>query len=603
MLTTQPIRKSKRATWQCCPFFVFIILVYLFNVNTTAATELDEARLLAKSGAASLAIHLIEQQQKPIDPALFAQGWEAWESARLDIYEQGQLWQELVQRVAGYPATIARPFLLKAKERQVNALLKLGQGAQARQILQQLIWANNPAEPGPEQLALWQHDVIRSYLAEGKTEDAHLAAQRYYQDYDVNQIEEQLLRARILLMNQRNDEAVNVLEKMTDNPEGGMLYLVAQLRSNARPARKVLQSALRQMQGKWVSEELKYYLWAVVAEAARNSGDRPSTVNGLEHTVAGDKDASLPAGLFDFTADTLWNAYLDYAIFIGNRAQYLIGNDQQWLEAAQDAEKKFPVKARSLYALVILKAQTAEARLQAAQGFLALMRKRRRGGELVNQLFLHSRYFPTYQQIPEPIRYDLVDILLSRSNITQASQIMATIVEPPVGTDSFQWQLRRARIFVLGGEPAQGAKVLNQLLVNENEYTREQVDQLLQVVFDLQTIQQHDLAQQLFQRVIQVTSDKALHREIYYWMADSEKARKQYAEAARLYLRSAMFLDEQGLDPWGQTARYQAAEMLAKARMLRDARKLFEDLLATTTDAARVAVLKHELQKLWLLQQ
>lgn len=559
--------------------------------------------MLAKSGAASLAIHLIDQQQKPIDPALFAQGWEAWENARLDIYEQGQLWQELAQRVAGYPPQISEAFLRQARNRQVNALIKLAQGDKARQILQQLIWRSNPVDLDKTQLANWQHDVIRSYLVERKTEDAHLAAQRYYQDYQTEQIEEQLLRARILLMNQRNDEAVNLLAKITDNPEGGMLYLVAQLRSNTRPSRKVLQSALRQMQGKWVSEELKYYLWAVVAEAARSSGDRPTTVNGLEHVVAGHKETTLPAGLFDFNADTLWNAYLDYAIYIGNRAQYLIGNDQQWLDAAHDAAKRFPVKARSLYALVILKGQSSEARMQAATGFLELMRNRRRGGELVKQLFLHSQQFPHYQSVPEPVRYDLVDILLSRSNITQASQIMATIIEPPAGTDNFQWQLRRARIFVLGGNAAQGANVLSQALEQQQTYSREQVDQLLQVVFDLQTIQQHELAQQLFQRVIQVTEDKALHREIYYWMADSEKARKQYAGAARLYLKSAMFLDEQGLDPWGQTARYQAAEMLAKAGMLKDARKLFEDLLAVTSDAARVAVLKHELQKLWLLQQ
>ena len=83
-------------------------------------------------------------------------------------------------------------------------------------------------------------------------------------------------------------------------------------------------------------------------------------------------------------------------------------------------------------------------------------------------------------------------------------------------------------------------------------------------------------------------------------MADSRKAQEDYAAAAQLYLRSAMF-ENDGLDPWGQTARYQAADMLTRADMFEDAHALFEALLKVTKDPARRAVLKHELQKLWLL--
>ncbi|NIQ09794.1 MAG: hypothetical protein GWO08_23170, partial [Gammaproteobacteria bacterium] len=64
-------------------------------------------------------------------------------------------------------------------------------------------------------------------------------------------------------------------------------------------------------------------------------------------------------------------------------------------------------------------------------------------------------------------------------------------------------------------------------------------------------------------------------------MADSRKAQGQYRDAARLYLKSAL-LAQEGKDPWGQTARYQAAEALAKAKLVEDARHLFRDLLRTT---------------------
>jgi hypothetical protein len=85
-------------------------------------------------------------------------------------------------------------------------------------------------------------------------------------------------------------------------------------------------------------------------------------------------------------------------------------------------------------------------------------------------------------------------------------------------------------------------------------------------------------------------------------MAESRKADEAYAEAARLYLKSAMLLDPRAGDPWGQTARYQAAAALADAGMVRDARILFQQLLKTTQDPGRRAVINRQLQKLWLKQ-
>ena len=63
-----------------------------------------------------------------------------------------------------------------------------------------------------------------------------------------------------------------------------------------------------------------------------------------------------------------------------------------------------------------------------------------------------------------------------------------------------------------------------------------------------------------------------------------------------------MLLDPKAGDPWGQTARYQAADALAQAGMVRDARVLFQQLLKTTTDPGRRAMLNRQLQKLWLKQ-
>ena len=613
MLTEKLSYLKKRVVRKCYPFFVFPFLILTsvtFSPSIFSAedlsTAINEIRTIAQTGAVSLALQSIDEQQPLID-ANNLSAWLEWERERLTIYQLGKRWKLLDKRVTNYKDALPDDFYFWAKQLQVDALLTLKKGRRARQILQGLIW-NNEAEiqsstQFKEQwLPLWQKRVIQSYLVENASGDALMAAQRYYQDYRSNTIEDRLLRARILLINKREEEVVKLLMKDTKHPEGGMLYLLAQLRSKERPSQKVLQSALRQMRGKWADNKLKYTLWAVVAESARRSNDLPSTANALEFVLAGNKKIELPHGLFYFTADSLWDAYIDYALYLGNRAQLLIGNDQPWLNAAIKAQKKEPVKARSLFALVMLKGQSSETRLRAAKGFLNLMHKRKRGAELVTKLFLKSKNYLTIESIPAVIRYDLVNIALSRSNIELASNLMVTIKTAPEGVDDYQWQLRRARIFVLGGKPEKGYEALNAILMSHKNFTKKQLEKFLQVVFDLQTAKSHELSFKLFSAVLPKIDDLIMQREIYYWMADSKKALQDYASAAKFYLRSALHSGNNGLDPWGQTARYQVAEMLAKAEMFQDARAIYQQLLDVTKEPARRAVLKHELQKLWLLR-
>ena len=605
MLTDKLSYFKKRVVRKCYPFFVLSLLIFYPSssfAEDIISSHLQEIRTIAQSGAVSLALQSIDEQQQALDVKINLTTWLEWERERLSIYQLGQRWQLLQQRVASYEEVdLPKTFYLWAKQQQVDALLTLKKGLQARQILQTLIWSDKEAKE--KWLPVWQKRIIKSYLVDNEMADALLAAQRYYQDYKSTDIDDRLLRARILLINKREEEVVELLMQDTKHPEGGMLYLLAQLRSGQRPPRKVYQSALRQMRGEWADEKLKYMLWAVAAESAQRSGDQPSTANALEFVLAGHKNIELPEGLFDFSSDALWDMYIEYALYIGNKAQFLIGNDQQWLNAAVKVQKKEPVKARSLYAMVMLKGQNEETRLRAAKGFLNLMHKRKRGAQLVMKLFLKSNYFKTIHLIPVPVRYDLVKIALSRSNVELASNLMTTIKSAPDGVDNYQWQLRRARIFVLGGKPEKGNEALTHILEKNKSFTQKQLESFLQVVFDLQTAKEHEFSFQLFSAVLLKIEDVRLQREIYYWMADSKKAQQDYVTAARLYLRSALHADNNGLDPWGQTARYQVAEMLTKANLPQDAHAMYQQLLKTTKEPARRAVLKHELQKLWLLRE
>ncbi|MGW8227999.1 MAG: tetratricopeptide repeat protein [Gammaproteobacteria bacterium] len=588
-------------------FSALLLLILMSMLMITPVQAVDdsafaEVRALANSGAALLAQHTLDSQQPAAD--VNREDWMAWERERIRIYQQSKDWQALVKRLETLPPEVSADFKRWAVTQRAEGFIKLGQGKSARLLLQELIWTVPIAQPeADEWLSRWRRMVMNSYLVDNAVEDAHLAAIRFYQDYGDENAQDRLTRAQILLSANRPDEAMDLLAGHIKDPHAAALYLLAQLRSDSRESRKVLQAALRQMRGDWVDPALRTQLWAVVAEAAMRSGDRASATNALEHVIAAHKATPLPEGLFEFTPDTLWNAYIDFATYVGNKAQFLIGQDKQWFAAAAEAANKQPVRSRSMYALLMLQGETDASRSLATQKFVDSLSKRKQGGNLLRALFLDARQYADYATIPLTARHVMVDVALADSDITLASALMATIQIPPDGTDKYFWQLRRARIFVMGGNPEAGAEALRAILVANPQLTPEQLDRLLQVVFDLQTVNAHEAAYDLFVKVMARTNDLKLQRELYYWMAESRKASEAYAEAARLYLKSAMLPDAKAMDPWAQTARYQAADALAHAGMVRDARSLFEQLLATTQDPGRRAVLTRQLQKLWLIQK
>ena len=572
---------------------------------------LNNIKVIAQTGALHLALLNLEQQQFAYK--MNPMRWLKWERERIRLLNLTKQYAVLVKRLSTLPAEIKGSFLYWAKTQQASAYLELQQYIQARQVLSEVIWSGPQIDSEFEHrwLPHWRRMLIHSYLSEGLFKDAHIAITRFRQDYGPGDTNDIILYARVLLMNNLPDEALNVLSAYTSNPEAGMLHLLAQLRQDTRSPRKVLQAGLRQMQGDWVKPELKIYLWSIVAEAAQRSDDRLSAIKAMEFILSDPNSQKLPKGLFKLNADNLWDAYIANAVKIGNKAQYLMGDDVVWLNAAEAIDAIQPINARSLYALLILRGQDKSVREQAARLFLKSVSSHTQGeqapsahnnnAELVKQLFLKSKNFKLKDKIPVDVRHFMVDDLLRKGQIRQASEIMASIKTSPQGTDKFMWSLRRARVLVMGGHSRQSAQALVQLLAEQQQLSGDNIDKLMQVVFDLQTANAHQDAFDVFTKVLEYVGDIQRQREIYYWMADSKKAQKQYAMAATLYLKSAM-LDKDGLDPWGQTARYQAASNLVTAGLLDDARALYTQLLNTTKEESRQKVLKHELQQIRLLE-
>jgi tetratricopeptide (TPR) repeat protein len=160
------------------------------------------------------------------------------------------------------------------------------------------------------------------------------------------------------------------------------------------------------------------------------------------------------------------------------------------------------------------------------------------------------------------------------------------------------WQLKRAHVFILGGDPEQGVAALQKLIESKAPVDS---DDVLQEIFGLQTLHRDKEAIPLFEALQKTDLQPEQRRQLLYWTADSYKAVGDFTKAAELYLRSAMLPGPFTMDQWAQTARYQAAQMLAQAGYIEDARNLYQGLLGATRDPAQQAVLNHDLQQLLLM--
>ncbi len=573
---------------------------FMLQTSLSLASSLAEIGQIAETGAAQLAIRMLEQEQDGLLEK--PQQWMNWERKRIQLYEQNNHWQKSAERLEKLPKLVNVSFMLWAKGQRAKALIYLNQSTLARRELRTLIWQVEPDKITEKQMTSWRELIIESYLAEGYANDAQIASMRLRQINKKENIASIMQRARIAILNKQTKEAINLLKPHAEKIEVAPLMLIAQLRGQHRAAKSVLQAAHRYLRDQKIKLELKVNLWAVAAEAAKQNGNRKVVANASEHVLADKHNLTLAKSIYTINSDALWNAYIDYALLLGNQEQLLIGEDKKWITAANKISTKRPVGARAMYVFIMLRGQTANARQQASEQFVELLGKRKHGNRILVELFQNSRHFKKTEAIPSAVRHALVDVALSNSDIDRASELMATIEAPPAGADQFMWKLRRARILILGTQAEVGGRAVLAILDENKSLSQEQIDKLLQVVFDLQTAGQHESAYVNFEKALPQIKDDQIKREIYYWMADSRKAQERYADAAQLYLKSALYPDPENMDPWAQTAHYQAAESLARASLYKDAEVLFDRLLKVTEDPARRAALKRELHRLWAMQ-
>ena len=584
-----------RAPYLCLGSLTFLFLSF-FSLTVIAATDpFTEARFIAGLGASQLALQKIEQQQTR--PGLNADSWLNWERLRIEIYSQTGAWQSLIQRVDAQQKNIPDAARDWFATQQVVAWLALGKGQAARKVLRRIIWSGD-SEASIASMKLWREQLIRSYLLDNQANAAHTAMLRHNQDYPEGADDAQFLRAKVLLQAGRARDAAELLEK-TETVQAKSLYLLAALRSAKLPVKTVMSKAQSIINGKGLDKDVRLRLWAVIAEASHAVNDTGHYADALEEIFSETRATQLDDGLIKLEGESLWHAYSQHAQVVGNRQHLLIGDDAQWFAQVVKSDKN-PLRQRIIYGFLTELVSNKASKRRGHEGRVKSLQKREGGMHVLRRLYLDTPRFENNDKLPAIVRYTLLEQALNESDVALASRLMQGLQVAPQGVDPLLWDMRRARVFVMAGDVSRGSEVLSAVLDSDTILDKLAIDRFMQVVFDLQTIDEHDKAYDLFDKLLKQTGSIQLQREILFWMADSRKAQKQFAEAAVLYLRSAEFPGQALPDLWGQSALYQAAEALTEANLVSDARRIYSQLLNVSKDEARRAVLQRRLQQLWL---
>ncbi|MDE0714642.1 MAG: hypothetical protein OXI10_07230, partial [Gammaproteobacteria bacterium] len=195
----------------------------------------------------------------------------------------------------------------------------------------------------------------------------------------------------------------------------------------------------------------------------------------------------------------------------------------------------------------------------------------------------------------------LSNAALESGDIHLAAEANANVSTPPAGMTLDEWLLYTGRISIIAGRYGQGTERLRQWIMANPRLTPEQTDRVLQPIFELQIVGQHEPAIELLELIDARSPGGKFVREIAFWIAESYDALGQHMKAADYFLFSAM-QKANGFDQWGISARYRAADALLEGNFFADAKTIFQNLLKHSKDENRISALRQKLQRIWLLE-
>ena len=577
------------------------------SVSFESLAQMNE---LIELGVPALALSLLEDEQKK-RPS-FTADWYAFEYKRIILLSALERWQPLIDRTqwlfdtAKREKHITKKIRLWFETQQVIARLQLKQSEQALHQLQKLLWNSEPENRDESLPAVWRRLVIRAYLQLQNDDDARKALVKYERDYkaDETDIDWLLLQAQVLLKTSRPQQAIQLLEKISieDAIDVDALLLIAQLQHNPKNAKKINKQMRDRLDGKILSRPARWAYSYVAYLASKLLNDLPAQVLNLESMLSLNLQYPVFDDNYQVEADDLWALYNKQGLAIANGQGLLFGNDQQWQQLSNKLRNNKPGQALALNAALVLHTENFETKKQQHKTIVEIIEQRNNGLELINQLYLHSKNVSDVNVLPDEVRYRLVDYALSEGNYYEAATIMKSLGEPPAGKSLFDWRMRKARVLILQGEYDESEKLIRKTFAEKPKITHAELDRYIQVVFDFQTVQQHQQAINLFDLLYIEGLDEKVKRELFFWKAESYFYLEKYDRAALFYLASARAVKDANNDLWAQSARFKAGKTLILAEIYGDAEKVLSDLLVITASDSRKALINQNLQKIRLLK-
>lgn len=572
--------------------------------------QMDE---LVSLGLPALALRLLVNEQKNLPP--YSPDWFNLEHKRISLLWLLEDWQAvvdsttLVLKEAIPGEQISTQISQWFETQQIMANLRLGQAEKALSQLRHLLWSSPQPQAktkaDSDMIALWRRLIIRSYLSLNTDTDAQKALLRYQHDYGDNHqnLNEdwRLLQARSLLRTERAEEVITLL---ADNKSHLMQALRLLAAVSARPdsAELYAQEAQSHIENsKMNTGEMWAYHYVVyrslivqkkLAEASQTLKYLLIHANG--HLALGEE--------FSLSGDELWQLYETIGQQKGNSLNLLMGDDLAWYNKASDLQPKNTVEALGLYVMLAFNASDVSKQQMAHKEIVDVLSKEKNGLELINQMYLHGSKISLLESLPLEVRYSLIDYALSKSDMKLAVRLMKSVEQAPQGLELFDWEMRKARVMILEGTYADGEVVLANSINNAQQITVEQLDQFLQVIFDLQAVGRHPQVLTLFETLPPDWFDDNIHRELFFWKAESYSSLQEYERAAWSYLKSAQLADSAQSFLWAQSSRFKAAGVLVKAALYDDAQTIYLRLLQVTSSASRKSAIKQELQQIRLLR-
>ena len=470
-----------------------------------------------------------------------------------------------------------------------DLLLRNGDPAQARAVFRQLLSEGLPNDGITQQL---RQRIVLSYFNEGRFSDAAISAENLALEFAPDQPSWHLLRALIALSLGRADEAVFSLRDVV-SIEGRLWRVFAAWQGKAISSSAALL-ALGQVKVPADNTEITGARSAMIARIADLGEHARVRALALEALVLNDVQLR-PLLQIDARTELLATYGVIANIKMADEGLATESSGVVW-DLLLTSGSKDRVGQRALGVTLLLQGQDPKAPVSGDSWLIRHLIEVDAQG-LISVFIGDHGVLAKFEDVGVEALMLLVDEALHREDLPLAARLQSLVHAPVPGIDPGAWTVRTARIQVLGGNADLGARQLGDWLSGLDEIAPASLDRVMQIMFDLQFIGEHQLALDLFQVSARLVRTPGHRRELFYWAAQSWVGLGEYAMGAAYYLESARLSGENNAH-WQNSALYQAAKALESAKLYKDAGNVYRRLLGGSPDSKMQAKLRYRLAQI-----